>query len=189
MSGRPYQRLCDDARSHKTRRDCDTVAADERTNHRSATGGPSSLVCRNLQPFTSPQALDTLVVHLPACVSQQSCNTAITVPAILAGQFDHFRDQALFISKALWLPSLGRAILAQNTTCPTFRNLHRASDMINASKATRRAQKCPFAAYARINLSSVRSDTARLSRSFSFSRRFSSLSCSVPIPPYFFFQR
>ena len=64
-----------------------------------------------------------------------------------------------------------------------------AANKINTSTTASGAQKFPFAASAKINLSSVKSETALRNRSFSFCRRLSSFNWSVPIPPYFFFQR
>jgi len=45
--------------------------------------------------LTPPQPFNTLVIHMPAGISQQSRNPAITVSAILAGQFDHVRNQPI----------------------------------------------------------------------------------------------
>lgn len=54
----------------------------------------------------------------------------------------------------------------------------RAHDQ-NAGTSTRGAQKFPDAASFKISLSSVRSETARRRRSFSFCSRFNSLSGTV----------
>ena len=51
-----------------------------------------------------------------------------------------------------------------------LRNGELQHDMVDAATATGRAQKFPEAASFRISFSSVRSDTALRSRSFSFSR-------------------
>jgi hypothetical protein len=56
----------------------------------------------NLQPLTPPQPFNTLVIHMPSGISQQGGNPAITVSAILAGQFDHIRNQPIFICPASW---------------------------------------------------------------------------------------
>jgi hypothetical protein len=55
----------------------------------------------NLQPLTSPQPFDTLVIHLPSCISQQSGDPTITVPTVLPGQFDHVGHKPIFIAAAL----------------------------------------------------------------------------------------
>jgi len=55
----------------------------------------------NLQPLTAPQALDPLVVQLPAGIPQHGGDPAIAVTPILPGQFDHIPDQTLFIIAGL----------------------------------------------------------------------------------------
>lgn len=44
-----------------------------------------SLLLWDLQPFTSPDTLDPLVVHVPASVVQQTRHHAITISPILGG--------------------------------------------------------------------------------------------------------
>jgi len=70
-------------------------------------------------------------------------------------------------------PALGGAMLAKHAANPTLRHLQLRAHVIDAGAPTRRAQKFPFAASARIILSSVRSETARRRRAFSASRSFS----------------
>ena len=65
----------------------------------------------DLQPFTSPDALDPLVVHVPASVVQQTRHHAITIAAIFVGQFYDIIGQPLFISPALRNLSLCRTVL------------------------------------------------------------------------------
>jgi len=196
----PCHHRFDGARNHTTRRDCDTRDAaghmirplPGRASHGDVPRGvqPQSPFLRlfhwHFKPLTSPQAFDTLVIHLPACISQQGSNPSIAISAVLAGQLNHVRDQALLVSTSLWHSPLCGSVLAQNTTNATLRNLHLAANRFDAGATSRRAQKFPRATFDRINLSNVRSETARRRRSFSFWSRFSSLSCSVPIPPYMF---
>jgi hypothetical protein len=40
----------------------------------------------NLQPLTTPDPLDPILVDLPACSSQQSCDPPIAISAMLTGQ-------------------------------------------------------------------------------------------------------
>jgi hypothetical protein len=61
---------------------------------------------RYFQPLTSPQAFNALVSDLPAGISQQSRNPAISISTILSHQFDHVRHQALFIRSAPWFAAL-----------------------------------------------------------------------------------
>ena len=53
------------------------------------------LLFRDLQPLTSPDPLDPLVIDEPAGIPQQSCNLAIAVTAILASQLDDVGGQPL----------------------------------------------------------------------------------------------
>ena len=140
----------------------------------------------HFKPLASPQAFHTFVIHLPACISQQSSNSAVAISTVLACQLNHIRDQAFFVCPSAWQSALCGSMLAQNATNPSFRNLELTTHMIDTGSPTRGAQKFPDAASFKISLSSVRSETARRRRSFSFCSRFSSLSCSVPIPPYLF---
>ncbi len=125
-----------------------------------------------LQPLEPPQALDPLVVDLPAGLTQQGRDPAIAVATVLARQLDHVRDKPFLVCAASWHVALGRAILTQNTTGTTLGYPELITDMVNTLAAARGAQKFSRAASARICLSSVRSETARRRRSFSFSNSF-----------------
>ncbi len=122
----------------------------------------------HFQPLPSPQPFHALVVHMPASISQQGCDPTVAVATILARKLDHVRYQALFVSPAPRQLTLCRAVLAQHPASTTFRDAQLVADKFDTSSTTGGAQKFPFAASARISLSSVRSDTAFLSRSFSF---------------------
>jgi hypothetical protein len=122
----------------------------------------------HFEPLTSPQALNTLVVHQPTCIPQQSRNPTIAVATILAGQLDHVCDQPILISSANGQTSLCGSVLPQDTTNPSFRHPDVTTDVVDASTTTRGAQKFPRAASDSMSLSNVRSDTARRNRSFSF---------------------
>ena len=98
---------------------------------------------------------------------------AIAIAAILPGQLDEVGCQPLFIITALRDLTLCRTMLAERGTGATLGDGQLPSNVLDASAATRRAQKFPLAASCRISLSSVRSDTARRSRVFSVSRSFS----------------
>ena len=132
------------------------------------------LLLWNLKPLSSPQPFNTAIADGPTCFSKQCCNPAITVSAKLSGQLDHIRNKPVFISVSFRDMSLCRAVLPQCSTRSPFRDFELAAHMINASTTTSGAQKFPLAASFKINLSSVKSDTALLSCSFSFWRRFSS---------------
>ena len=66
-----------------------------------------------------------------------------------------------------------RSVLAQCPACSSLRDAKLGRHMICACAAAGEAQKFPFAASARISLSSVRSETARRRRLFSVSSSFS----------------
>ena len=117
--------------------------------------------------------LDPFVIAQPAGPAQQLGDLAITVAAILPGQFDDVGGQPRFIVSALRDLALRRAMLAERRTGATLGNRQHAANMLDAGTATRGAQQFPRAASCRISLSSVRSDTARRSRVFSVSRSFS----------------
>lgn len=60
---------------------------------------PSSwlLPLRELQPFATPDPLDSVLVHLPACTLQQRCDPAISVASILTGKCNDGLSQAIFV--------------------------------------------------------------------------------------------
>ena len=87
----------------------------------------------HFKPLTSPQALDTLVIHLPARVSQQSCYATIAISAVLACQFDHVRDQPFFVNAAFRQPPLRGSVLSQHAANTTLRNFQLTTHKVNAS--------------------------------------------------------
>ena len=137
----------------------------------------------DFQPFALPDPLNPLVVHLPARLVQHAGDHAIAVATIVAGQLDHVLGQAFLVRATLRDLALGRAVLAKSAAGPAFGDAVNLPHVVDAPTTTRRAQKFPWAASVRMSLSSVRSETARLSRWFSFSSSFRRLSCARPIPP------
>jgi len=127
----------------------------------------------DLQPFASPDTLNPFVVHMPTRVVQQAGHHPISVAPILIGQFDDVVGQAFFIGPALGHFALRGSVLPERAAGAAFRYAKLPPHMVDAFAATRRAQKFPRAASVRMSLSSVRSDTARRSRWFSFSSSFS----------------
>ncbi len=74
---------------------------------------PSSwlLPLRNLQPFTTPDAFDPVLAHLPAGTHQKRRDPAIPVTSILAGKSNDGLSQTIFVfalcrSIALHAPGL-----------------------------------------------------------------------------------
>ena len=137
----------------------------------------------NLQPLPPPDPLDPLHVHCPAALTQQSRDPSVAVPPILLGKRDDVRGERVFVGTPTWSLPLGRSVLAEDTASETLRHAELLHDVIDTCTATGGAQKFPEAASLRISFSSVRSDTALRSRSFSFSssfRRFTWCLTSAP---------
>ena len=134
-----------------------TLARCRRCLHRRE--GPSSV---------SQQRSNAATQQRSNAATQQRSNPAIAISTELACQLDHVGNQAFLVSAPLRRSSLGRPMPPRTATKPTFANLHLAAHVTDAGPTTGRAQKVPLAASDRINLSSVRSDTARRSRSFCF---------------------
>ena len=80
-------------------------------------------------------------------------------------------------------------MLTENATGKPFRDTELLPDMIDTSTTAGGAQKFPETASRRISFSSVRSDTAFQSRSFSFSSSFRRFTWFVFKPPFSLRQR
>ena len=141
------------------------------------------MLLRHLQPLPSPYPLDTLHIHGPTSITQHGRDPAIAVAPILGRERDDVRGQQFFISPTVRHLPLGRAMLAEHTAGEPFRDAELLPDVIDAPTAAGGAQKFPEAASRRISFSSVRSDTAFRSRSFSFSSSFRRFTWSVFSPP------
>ena len=137
----------------------------------------------DLEPFALPDPFDTLVVHVPTRVAQKAGDNPISVAPVLTSQDDDVLGQLLFAGSALRNLALRGSVLTKNAAGPALRYAQALPHLVNALATTRRAQKFPLAASARMSLSKVRSDTARRSRWFSFSSSFSRASWDRCIPP------
>ena len=127
----------------------------------------------NFQPLAPPDALDPFVVDDPASRrSQKLCDLPIAIAAVPAGEFNDVGGQPLLVLSSRRNPALRRTVLPEHAADSALGQFQLRSNMIDASTTTRGAQKFPFAASARIILSSVRSETARRSRAFSASSSF-----------------
>ena len=120
------------------------------------------------QPLSSPEPFDAAVTHRPPGIPQQRCDPPIAIPTVLSGQFDHVRDQPVFISTAMRHASLCGTVLTKNTASSALRDIQFSTDTVDTGPTASGAQKFPLAASVRMSLSRVRSETARRSRSFSF---------------------
>lgn len=157
----PCRHLSGNARSHMTRHGCDTRVGALRTIHRSAKAAPSLVVHRHFQPLSPPKSFDPFVVHMPTRISQQRCDPTIAVSTIFPGQLDHVGHQTFFVRATNWHPPLRGSVLFQNAACATLRDIQLSTDTVNAGSTASGAQKFPFAASAKISLSSVRTSTCR----------------------------
>ena len=100
---------------------------------------PLRLLWRNLQPFTFPDALDPLVIHMPAGLIEQTRDHAIPVAPVLAGKFDDVIGQSIFIRPATWNFALCRSMLSQDTTGSALRYAEDLPSVVYAPAPTRRA--------------------------------------------------
>ena len=141
------------------------------------------LFTRDFQPFTPPDTLNPLVVHMPACVDQQTGHHPLSVAPVLFSQLDDVIGQTLFIGTVLRHLPLRGPMLPERAAGPALGYAKFPPHMVDALATTRRAQKFPFAASVRMSLSKVRSDTALLSGWFSFSSSFRRASCDRCMPP------
>ena len=142
------------------------------------------------EPFSSPYAFHSLVVHLPPEFFEQRSDPPIPVSPEPGREVDDVGPQSFLIVPDSWSMSLSGSRLSESTPGPSFRDFRMNSlNALYALAATRRAQKFPSAASLRISLSRVRSETARRRRRFSFSSSFRRLACSTVRPPYSLRQR
>ena len=102
----------------------------------------------------------------------QPASPSVSVAAVLRGERDDVGGQRFFIGPPRRYLPLGRAVLPEHPAGQPLRDTELLPDMLDAGPATGGAQKFPEAASRRMSFSSVRSDTAFLSRSFSFSSSF-----------------
>jgi hypothetical protein len=101
---------------------------------------PFGLFGRNFQPFAPPDALDTLVIDLPASSPQKLGNAPIAVSAILASKINDVGRQPFFVITAAWHFALRRTMLSENPANPALGHIQRLPGMLDACPATRRAQ-------------------------------------------------
>ena len=109
-------------------------------------------------------------------IAQKAGDNPISVAPVLTSQDDDVLGQLLFVGSTLRNLALRGSVLTENAAGPALRYAQTLPHLVNALAATRRAQKFPLAASARIILSSVRSETALRRRWFSFSSSLSRLS-------------
>ena len=145
---------------------------------------PFWLLAWDFQPFAPPDALNTLVVDVPAFRPEQSRDPALAIAAILLGKTNDGLGQSLFISSYGLHMSLCRAGLAQYAASRALGHAKLLNGLDYTTATALRAYKFPFDAAAKIILSTVRSATAFLSRVFSCSSSFRRRAWSIFKPPY-----
>src|SRR5262249_6358744 len=141
------------------------------------------LLMGNLQPLTSPDPLDPLVVDCPAYLAQELGDLAIAIAAVLPSKLNNIGGETLLLLPTARDLALRRAMLPQRRTGATLGDMQLRSHLLNAGTATRGALKVPPAGSRRISLSSVKSETALRSRLFSSSRSLRRFTCSLFSPP------
>jgi hypothetical protein len=93
----------------------------------------------DLQPLTSPDTLDPLVVDYPARLPQQFGDLAIAVAAVLPGKLDNIGRETLLVVTTTRDLALCRAMLPERRTGATLGDMQLRSDLLNAGTATRGA--------------------------------------------------
>jgi len=78
------------------------------------------LLTWDIEPFTSPDAVDALLIHVPAVSSQQICDPAIAIPAELSGKpDDRFCQRRLVTTRGSGLALCG-AVLTDHAAGPAL---------------------------------------------------------------------
>ena len=102
-----------------------------------------SLLLWHFQPFTSPNALDPLVVHTPACVVQQTRHHAISIAAIFVGQLDDIVGKTLFVGAALRDLALRGSVLAKCTAGAALGYAKLLAHVVDAFAAAKGSEVSP----------------------------------------------
>lgn len=127
---------------------------------------------RYFPPLSPPDAVNPLLVHMPAVVPEQGRDPPVTVPAKPLGKAcDRHRHGVFIVSPDVWL-ALGRTMLADHAARPALSHAKLSDHAIDRIAFAGRAQNFPRATSLRIRLSRGRSETARRRRCFSFSKSF-----------------
>ena len=145
-----------------------------------------ALLCRDLRPSCFQIRSTRLSLMPPPIRTQKIGHGAIPIPTMSGGVVYHRLPKQHGVLSDGRGRALRRPILAENRATFAFAGAQGRLRTCNALPAPGGAQKFPLAASDRIAFSRLKSATTRRNRAFSFS---SSLSCSVPIPPYSLRQR
>ena len=93
----------------------------------------------DFQPLSSPDTFDTLMVHLPAIISQQCRYSSVAISAVLQSKAGNCLGQKHFIIWWFYLVTLNGAMLTKNLTCPALRNRQTLLNCFDTVTATIRA--------------------------------------------------
>ena len=150
--------------------------------HAGAVGQPQTALLRlpprSFQPLQPPDALDPLSVDRPTGRSQHRGDPAAAVAAVFGRQRDDVRGERRVVGAPFRRLSLRGTVLPQHAARHPLGHVGRPHHVTDEAATAGGAQSFPQAASRRTSFSSVRSETAWRSRSFSFSSSF-----SLTLPP------
>src|SRR5215470_6617788 len=86
----------------------------------------------DLQPLTSPDTLDPLVVDYPARLAKQPCDLAIAIAAVLPGKLDSIGGETLLVLTAARDLALCRAMLPERRAGATLGDMQLRSHLLDA---------------------------------------------------------
>ncbi len=98
--------------------------------------GPFGLFSGYFEALSAPDPFNPLVVHVPACGTQQGRDPPIAVAPILAGQVDNRLGQRIFIVTLNKYAPLCRSRLPQYTTSPALRHAQLSLNVPNHSSTS-----------------------------------------------------
>ena len=130
------------------------------------------VLLRDLQPLTTPDALNPILPHLPAVCLQQRGDAAVAIAPVLGRQGVNGAGQCIFVGQHGLHVALRAPMLADDPAGVTFREAVLLSDPFNRLPASLRGYKFPEATSASTCFSRDRSATSRRNRAFSRSRSF-----------------
>lgn len=128
--------------------------------------------------------MHTLIIHVPAFLTQQGRNVPTTASRILFDKPMHILDKRCLIRHGLGRITLRGTVLLTHATSPAFGDLMGLLKMLNGITSRHRAQKFPSAKSFNIALSNSASASSFLRREFSTSNFLSRFASSHFMPPY-----
>src|SRR4051794_37784321 len=138
----------------------------------------------HLEPLATPDALNPVLAHTPACDLQQSGDATVAIAPILRGKGHDGSGECIFVSPHRGHVALGPTGLADQAAGVALREAVLVTDALHGLTASLGAYKFPAATSLSTRFSSERSATSRRRRAFSRSSSFRRLACSSCRPPY-----